>query len=90
MSTESPFDGRQRQSSGENQYYSANNDIIDEEEDENDDEFGDDISESLEYMAPLHGVNLMSPRSGGPGNLSVLSRVLAKCALYAAPELLSP
>jgi hypothetical protein len=72
MSTESPYDGR-RQSSGENLYYSANDDIIDEEEDENDDEFGDDISESLEYMAPLHGVNLMSPRSGGPGNLSVLS-----------------
>jgi hypothetical protein len=43
------------------------------DDDDDIDEFFDDISESLECMVPLRGVNLVSPRGEGPGNLSVLS-----------------
>ncbi|KAG7363351.1 hypothetical protein IV203_026711 [Nitzschia inconspicua] len=60
----------QQSSLEENLFYSEQDDNIDEDES---DEFEDDISESLEYMAPMNGVDLMSPRSGGTGNSSVLS-----------------
>lgn len=85
MSNETPNEDR-RQSSEEDEVYSDpehsqhdniidddDNDDDDDDDDENDEFEDDNISESLEYMIPLHGVNLMSPRSGGPGDLSVLS-----------------
>jgi hypothetical protein len=57
-----------RESSGEH-YYSADDDS---EHDEL--EAAEDISEeSCQYVVPLNGTNLMSPRSGGAFNLSVLS-----------------